>query len=214
MGNSLLITRPEYDPPTYYLSKWSKYIIDEARNKGVRVIDLWRDKANRKRVVGTLEKVAPRLVFFNGHGSEDFITGHGGKVVLRKGDGKAVKSKIIFARSCRCAKVLGQYAIEQGALAFLGYKEDFWLRCNITKISQPLEDKTAALFLKPSNHLMVALLKGHSTGYANAKSKELFRKNIKELLIAGPSAEDYDSITALYWNMIHQVCLGDKDAIF
>lgn len=80
------------------------------------------------------------------------------------------------------------------------------------KTSRPLEDKTAALFLGPSNHIVISLLKGHPTGYANNKSKVLFRKNIEKLLIKGPSSDDYYAIRFLNWDIMHQVCLGDQDA--
>ncbi len=214
MGNLLLITRPEYDVTTRYLSQWSEKIIKEAKNKGRSVIDLFRSKANRKRVISTLEKRSPGLVVLNGHGSENYVTGHDNEVILKDGDRKAVSSKIIFARSCKSAKILGQNAVIQGATAYLGYKEDFWFRYNVAKISKPLEDKTAALFLEPSNHLVISLLKDHPTGYANNTSKALFRKNIEKLLIEGPSAEDYDTIRYLYWDMINQVCLGNEEATF
>lgn len=214
MGSLLLITRPEHDVTTRYLSKWSEKIIKEARNKGKSVIDLFRGKANRNRLISTLEKRNPGLVVLNGHGSENYVRGHNNEIILRGGDKKALNSKIIFARSCKSAKTLGQNAITRGAIAYLGYKEDFWFRYNITKISRPLEDKTAALFLGPSNHLVVSLLKDHPTGYANNKSKALFRKNIEKLLIEGPLVEDYDTIRYLYWDMINQVCLGREDATF
>lgn len=73
---SLLITRPEHDITTRYLSKWSKKIIKEASKKGINIIDLWRGKANRKRVIGILEKRNPNGVFLNGHGSDKFVAGH------------------------------------------------------------------------------------------------------------------------------------------
>jgi len=56
MGKTLLITRPEHDAGTRYLSKWSEKIIDIAKDKGINVIDLHREKAGRDRVIGTLEK--------------------------------------------------------------------------------------------------------------------------------------------------------------
>lgn len=214
MGNSLLITRPEHDFTTRYLSRWSEKIITEAKNKGRNVIDLLRGKANRKRFISTLEKRGPGLVVLNGHGSENSVMGHDNEIILKEGDGGAISLKIIFARSCKSAKILGQNAIAHGATTYLGYKEDFWFRYNPAKISKPIEDKTAALFLEPSNHLVISLLKGHQTGYSNKKSRVLFRENIEKLLIAGPSTEDYDAIRYLYWDMINQVCLGKKDAIF
>jgi len=214
MRGSLLITRPEHEPAMRYLSRWSEKIIKEAKEKGVNVIDLYRNKANRKRVIGILEKRNPKLVVFNGHGSEFFVAGHNNEIILNNNDRKAVNSKIIFARSCKSAKVLGATAIKRGAIAYLGYKEDFWLVYNILQISRPLEDKTAALFLEPSNYVPIALLKGHSTGEADNKSKNLFRKNIEKLITEGPSSDDYYAIRYLLWDMMHQVCLGNQAATF
>jgi len=214
MKGSLLITRPEHEPAMCYLSRWSEKIIKEAKEKGVNVIDLYRNKANRKRVLGILEKRNPKLVVFNGHGGEDFVAGHDNEVILKNDDEEAVNSKIIFARSCKSAKVLGETAIKKGAIAYLGYKEDFWLVYTKEKIFKPLEDKTAELFLEPSNYVPIALLKGHSTGEADNKSKNLFRKNIEKLIIEGPSSDDYYAIRYLLWDMTHQVCLGSQAATF
>jgi len=214
MEKSMLITRPEHDPATYYLSKWSEKIINKAKEKSVKVIDLHRDKANRKRVIGTLEKVGPRLIILNGHGSDISVQGHDNEIILDKGDREAIKDKIIYARSCRSAKSLGENSILQGAVVYLGYKEDFILFFNPINLRKPLEDKTAELFLEPSNYIPISLLKGHTAGEANNKSKGLFRKNIEKLIIEGPSSDDYYAIRYLLWDMIHQVCLGDENAIF
>ena len=214
MGKSLLITRPENDNTTYYLSRWSIQIIEEAKQKGIGVIDLYRDKANRKRVIGILEKRNPELVFLNGHGGEDFVAGHDNKIILKDSDGRALRSKIICARACKSAKVLGEKSINCGTVSYLGYKEDFVFWRDPASISNPLKDKTAELFLEPSNYLILSLLKGHSTGDADKKAKNLFRKNIRELLIKGHSVEGYYFIKSLYWDMIHQICLGREDATF
>ncbi len=211
--SKLLITRPEHDITTRYLAKWSEEIIKEAQAKGMGVIDLHRTKANRERVIGVMEKISPRLVVLNGHGSKNSVAGHEDEVILESSDKKAVKSKIIFARSCQSAQGLGQKSIANGANAYLGYKEDFLLAYNPSKISRPLEDKTAKLFLEPSNAVAVSLLKNHSTGYADKKAKDLFRRNVKNLLVKGPSGDDYFTVKYLLWDMTHQVCLGDMDAI-
>ena len=81
-------------------------------------------------------------------------------------------------------------------------------------VSKPLEDKTAELFLKPSNHIPLSLLKGYAAGAANNRSKELFRRNIQRLMIEGPASGDYYTLRYLVWDMNHQVCLGDEKATF
>lgn len=214
MEKLLLITRPEHDPGTRYLSRWSEKIINEAKNKGVRVIDLRRQQAERKRFLGTLKKSNPNLVVLNGHGNEKTVTGHDGQDILTETDGYVVNGKIIFARACRSAKILGPKLVVHGVIVYLGYKEDFWFKYNIRDISRPLEDKTAALFLEPSNYLVISLLKGHSAGEANKRSQELYKKNIGRLLVEGSLSENYDTIGLLFWDMINQVCLGNENATF
>jgi len=214
MKNNLLVTRPENDCATYYLSKWSEKVIKEAQNKGVRIIDLWRNKANRKRFIGTVIKSNPKLLFLNGHGDSDIVGGHNQEAILTIKDKNVVSCKIIYARSCRSGKILGNVLAAQGVVTYLGYKENFWLGYRLEKISKPLEDERAALFLEPSNYVILSLLKGHSAKDANSKSKALFAKNIEKLLIAGPTDENYGYRAALYWDMMNQVCLGNQNATF
>jgi len=212
MDKTLLITRPENDETTFYISKWSEKIIDEAKRKSVRVIDLHREKANRERVVGTLEKTSIKLVVFNGHGSDGSIYGHDDKAILETTDTKAVKDKIVYARACRAANILGHNAIASGAVSFLGYTEDFIFFHDPESERRPLEDKTAELFLQPSNYIPISLLKGHTTGGANNRSKNLFIRNIEKLVIAGPRSYDYVTARYLLWDVTFQVCLGNQNA--
>lgn len=214
MNKLLLITRPEHDPTTRYLSRWSKEIIDLANKKGVRVIDLYREKVTRKRTTGILKKSNPDLVILNGHGDDNKIAGHNNEVILDTDNQGVLKSKIVFSRSCKSARVFGPRSISGGALVFIGYDESFIFRYNERCISRPQDDKTAELFLKPSNYVAICLLKGHSAGTANRKSKFLFRKIIEKLLVEGSSQEDYENIRYLFWNMKHQVCLGNENAVF
>ena len=73
---SLLITRPEHDLTTRYLSKWSGGVIDEAKKEYIACIDLNGEQANRERFIRTLEEKAPDFVFLNGHGNADIVYGH------------------------------------------------------------------------------------------------------------------------------------------
>jgi hypothetical protein len=210
---SLLITRPEHDITTRYLSKWSAEIADEAKAKHTDIVDLEAEKATRERFIGTLEKKSPRFVFINGHGNEKVVGGHNDEVILQGSD-KAVRDKIIYARSCKSAKELGPQTIQNGATAFIGYDEDFIFMIDESKSFRPLQDETAALFLEPSNQTAMSILKGHSVKEADRRSKEKFTRNIQELILKGPSEDDYYAIRHLLWDMRHQVCLGDKEAKF
>jgi len=212
MDKTILITRPEYDVATFYLSRWSEKIIEEANKKGIKVIDLHRDKAKKDRVVGTLEKTSAKLVIFNGHGDDATICGEDDRPILETSDTKAIKDKIIYARACRAANILGNNSVAVGAISFLGYTHDFVLFRSKSSERQPLKDEVAKMFLEPSNYVPISLIKGHTTGEADKRSKNLFRKNIKKLIIAGPTATDFRTISGLLRNLNHQVCLGNQGA--
>ena len=56
MPSTLLITRPDYELTTRYISTWSKYIIEESKRKNFELIDLTKEKATKQRFLGTLNK--------------------------------------------------------------------------------------------------------------------------------------------------------------
>jgi len=67
-------------------------------------------------------------------------------------------------------------------------------------------------FMEASNHVAIALLKGHKAMNASSRSKELFKRNYRQLL---SSKSDYDSLQSakyLWWDMTHQVCFGRGNA--
>lgn len=130
-----------------------------------------------------------------------------------RGSDAAVKDKIVYARACKSAKRLGPETIKNGASAYIGYDEDFVFVIDEAKVSRPTEDDVAALFLEPSNQTALSILKGHSVEEANRRSKAKFAKNIQHLLLRGPSDNDYYAIRHLFWDMQHQVCLGDASAV-
>lgn len=216
MGKSLLITRPEHDWTTRYISQWSENIIKEAQGKRVEVIDLRRKKANKERILGILRKKAAliMLVVLNGHGSDTMVSGHDNAPLITNNCAEVLSLKIVYARSCRSAKILGRAAVAAGSIAYLGYQEDFIFLIDNDKLFKPLEDAKAALFLEPSNYVAIGLLKGHSAAEANNRSKNLFRKNIEKLLTDESSAENIYATRFLYWDMINQICLGNGAATF
>ena len=60
----ILITRPEHDDTTHYLSHWSRQAIDLAEKKGIKVFDLHRENANRQKFNGIIQKQKPNFVIF------------------------------------------------------------------------------------------------------------------------------------------------------
>lgn len=213
MSRLLIITRPNHDQTTDYLYHWSRPVIKLARQKSFGVIDLAGSKATGANFTSRVRKTDPSFIFLNGHGDERSVMGQGNSVIIPLGDNEGLlKDRISFVRSCSSAKVLGPRSISAGARSFIGYDEPFVFVYETRASTRPLSDKTAALFLKPSNLVATTLIKGHTSSEADERAKKAFRKNIRELLTSETSKSDSSVLRYLVWDMNHQVCLGDPDA--
>src|SRR3990167_5526558 len=210
MNKTLLITRPKHDVTVRYLFYWSKKIIKLAQEKSINVWNLEGKRANYREIESMLKKRKPSLVFFNGHGDDDRIAGHDDEALLVVGKNEELLiSKIVYVLSCRSGKKLGYESVKKGALGYIGYDDDFIFIIDPDRISDPLRDKTAELFLEASNQVMICLIKGHNIKYSHEKSKKIFLNNARKL-INSESEQSY-LIPYLLWDMQHQVCLGNKN---
>ena len=210
---NFIVTRPEHDITTKYLSAWAGEIISLAENKKINVIDLWRDKANRDDLVGRVKKWDPELIFLNGHGGDDCISGQDNRILIKAGDNHEILQKrITYALSCNSGKILGQKVAEDNTSTYIGYSDEFIFVGDSNYISRPLVDPKAEPFKEASNQLMISLLKGNSAKDASERSKEKFRENIRKLTSSIADSDSLQIAQCLWWNMRHQVCLGNIEA--
>lgn len=210
----MLITRPNHDITTNYLYFWSKKIIKEAERNNEKVIDLKEKRANKKEFTSIIVKTRPSFIMVNGHGDENTITGYDNEPLVQSGNNESILSEaIIYARSCSCAKKLGPASIAKGTIAFIGYTDEFVFLIDENYVTQPLNDKTASLFLEASNQVAISLLKKHSASHANNRSKEIFRNTIRKYMTSEATKADSELLPYLFWDMNHQVCRGNGKAI-
>lgn len=208
----ILITRPNHDLVTTYISAWAKLVLIEADKSGIPKLDLAGKKANKSNFESYIKRNKPKLIFLNGHGSTDSITGFDNEILVNLKNSSLLKDKIIYARSCDAGSRLGSKLVKDGALCFIGYKpgfvvgysEEYWIR--------PLQDKLAKLFLEPSNLVPASLLKGNSTEDAYRKSQEAILRNFYFALSTKASVEEKDAAPYLWHNRKHQVLLGNSSA--
>ena len=213
MSNSILVTRPNYDFPTTYLYYWSELVIDEAKSKGITVLDLDGKKANKQKFVSYISRNNPRLIFLNGHGSKDYVTGYDNEILLDESNCEALlRERIIYARSCEAGANLGPLSIEKGATTFIGYNRDFWLIRSKERGTKPLTDPIAKLFLEPSNLVPITLIKGNNAKEAYQKSQESMRRNFSYMISSKSSQEERDAAFFLFSNYTCQIILGDNQA--
>ncbi|KKP92602.1 MAG: hypothetical protein UR98_C0022G0010 [Parcubacteria group bacterium GW2011_GWA1_36_12] len=207
---SILVTRPKDDLTTNYLFSWASLVIKEVIKKGGQVFDLREKRANRKEFCSVIKKTNPKLIFLNGHGNKNAITGQGQEILIQSNDNEDItKDSVVYALSCSAASVLGSRCIQKGTKSFIGYKNDFIFLTEQSFITRPLDDQTAALFFEPSNLVINSLIKGRTVFESYNRSQKEFKRNIKKLLTSESLQKDQSSVRFLLWDMEHQVCLGD-----
>lgn len=199
----LLITRPYYDRATHYLFYWSEEIIKKAERVRLAVFDLQKKRAVRKTIESFLKKQNPRVVIFNGHGSDEAMTGQDDEVVISFNNAEILANKNIYMRACNAGKSLGPVIMKKGAKGFIGYREPFIFPYDIDKVRRPLEDELARPCLECSNQVAFALVSDASVEEAHNLSLDRYREKINELAVSNKPPY---LIGPLVWNMHHQVC--------
>lgn len=208
----ILITRPNHDQITTYISLWSEAVISVAKSKRHVILDLLGKKASRKTLEQYLTSNNPVFLFLNGHGSSDEICGYNDEVIIDDTTpSKLLQGVIIYARSCNAGENLGTVLVAKGATAFIGYTKSFSIAMQNKFASRPKEDPLARLFLEPSNLIATTIIKGNTVLEAHQRSIMEMKKTLSEMVSSNiPNKKDY--AFALYTNMISQVVFGDKEA--
>lgn len=200
----LLLTRPRYDTPTHYLFYWAGLLIDDAKNRGVKVIDLDKNKAKQKKLHSYLAKQPVDVVILNGHGNQEAVAGQN-EIILSTGNGTdLLKDKTIFVRACDAGAILGKEIIIKGAKGFIGYIQPFMFPINKEFFNKPLEDQLAAPVLECSNQVGLSLIKGKLAVEANKDSLDKYAETINQY--SSSQATNSFLLPILLWNMTSQVC--------
>ncbi len=214
MGQHLLVTRPEYDYTTRYISAWAENYLQLAKQKGYAIVDLRRKRANRKEFESVVKKTKPAFVILNGHGNSDEVAGNDNETLVDANtNAEILADKITYALSCQSAKNLGTKVGSYPNTTYIGYKEDFAF-VRLEKYGRkPVEDALTGLFLEPSNAIVVSLLKGHSAGDSFSRGQYEFTKNIQGLLTSKIKSADSSVLRFLVWDLKHLTLRGDKNKV-
>lgn len=208
----MLVTRPDYDPATRYLSTWSLALIEEAKRKGLSVMDLADEKARRTDLEGRLQKTNPDLVVLNGHGSDDCVTGQDGEILIKALDNTSLlKGKVTYAVSCNSAAVLGEEVGTYPDTAYIGYEKEFAMFQSRDHLSRPLEDPFAKPFMELSNYVVTSLLKGHGASESIKRAKEVGKTRIYSLLASNADVNAQAVARYLWWDVQCLVCKGEQE---
>ena len=199
----VLVSNPEFDNITRYLKIWSEKLIEQQSKKDHNFFQLNNKRANRKTLTGFLSKKSIDLVLLNGHGAPDCIGGYNNEILLDANNIQLLKGKVVHALSCNTAAKLGPLAMGVGAKGYVGYDQKFVLISNPHKISNPLNDTTANLFLKPAFTAPKALLNGKTADEAVALAIDAYKESIRIALNSDIQSDDDKCASYLFWNMQH-----------
>jgi len=204
--NSLLLIRPSYELVTRYSASWATQILNAASSIGLPYVDLYGSNATSSNFFSTLNSTDPILVSIMGHGNYNLIACQNGETLLQGGvNTNILAGRVVYDLSCQAGRDLGRTAFNEGAISFLGYREDFWMSYSYGNhadggMLNPLDDEVARGFFESHNIAPISYLRGSTTPASYSSSQSSSNYWIKVW-------EEIDSQVAalLVWNRDYQV---------
>ena len=216
MAKEFLITRPNHELITSYLHDFSKDLIEIIKaTPDIQAITLEGSEANRNDLEGRVARRNPKLLFLNGHGNRKEVAGYKDEIILDEKNIKIAKNKIVYALSCDSLAELGQIAIKNGALAYIGYSAKFMIIRDPSRACNPSKDKNALPFKEACVTLINKLVFGSTVEEAIKSTKQNYKHSIRSY---GTSKDDYGDIPlirfALAWDYTFLGMEGDPTCSF
>ena len=209
--NSMLSIRPDYELVTRYGSSWMTQILNATT---IPVVDLYGSQATTSNFFNTLETQDPLVVNILGHGDYNLIACQNNEILLQGGvNTNVLAERVVYDLSCRAGRDLGATAFNEGATAFLGYTEDFWMCYSHGNhpdggMVNPLLDESARGFFESHNIAPISYLQGStvSASYNASQSKSNYWISVWEEI-------DTQVAALLMWNRDYQVLYGEGSPI-
>ncbi len=178
----MIIIRTNCDLATEYAYAWTEPIIAEAQARGFKVILVQGKEVSMQHFNKRIQKINPRLIMFNGHGSKNSFYDNDWKELMNLGSVHLLKDSITFARACDCLIELGLKAVQEGCPAFIGYTRKFMIPRWHSQTCKPLSDPAAKPVMECSNSVILELLKNKTVEEAVLKSHELSERMMIDLI--------------------------------
>ena len=210
----MLITLPDHDTPTRYISAWVQKIVIPVAERNNIVPHILKGKAvTKSKITEILTNETIQFASFNGHGDDKTITGYDYEPLITFGENHdLIKGKIVHAFACNSGKVLGKKCKSK---AFIGYDNSFMLVSDYMSETRPLKDKFATPIINCALEVPLQLVKKKTAKEAYEKSQETYQKMIDEYTISSSkytTEELYAILPVLLWNKKCQVRHGELSA--
>jgi len=209
----IIISLPNHDDTTRYLSEQSKLLIRKIEETGrAKFTPVEGDEFVKTIFESRLKSTNFDFIFLNSHGLFDSIIGNDGNFVVKAGQNEAIfKEKIVYARSCACASKLGKLAVEKGCTAFIGYNNFYMFLFDPNYMAKPEKDELARPFFETTNLIPESIIKGSSVGEALEKSRNKYEKEIARFETQN-TPEAPTIVALLKYNLKIQTALGNTNA--
>lgn len=178
----MIVIRTNHDIPTSYLYAYSEELIEEAKNKGFKVVKIERDEISEKTLRNRIKNRKPKFIFFNGHGNTNSLFNNHGNKFISIESADVFKETVTYTIACNCLEGLGSAAIDESCLTFIGYKKPYWIARDHKYEATPLKDKIAKPIIECSNVIVKSLIKGNTVEDSIRKSHEKAADNIIRLI--------------------------------
>lgn len=206
---TILASRSNHDTPTSYAYYYSSGVLDRAKKMGYNVIDLAKSQDTRANLASQIP-TNPLFYFGSGHGNYTKFGGQNLEILLEKDVNENwMQDRIVFLVSCETGKELGPALIQNGAKAFIGWKERFWWVVGPPYI--PALDIYAKGFLETTVLVAKMLIEGKSVQEAFDAGIASFNKWI-DYWEHSPDDTASLVISGLLDNIDNFVVFGDRDA--
>ncbi len=209
----VIVSLPNHDDTTRYLSEMTKILIKRLDQTGKALFTLVEGGEFVKATFESrLKATSFDFVFINAHGFFDSIIGNDGKSVVTSAENEGLfNNKIVYARSCSAAAVLGKTSVKKGCRAFIGYVGPFMFLFDPRFMSNPAKDELSRPFFESTNLIPESIVKGNSVADALEKSKNKYEKEIAYFETVN-SPEAPTLVALLKYNLSVQKGIGDVEA--
>jgi len=210
---ALLNTFLFVEPHQHYLNYASLVLHDiiQANRQGGQVItELIADDATPEKVKQGLSALQPIVFCLAGHGNVNVVSVECTAVLFYadSSDLNLFKDKIVSLCSCLTANELGPAIMDVGAVAYTGYKEEFWFFIG----DEPNTTRAVQSPFLAEFQLVASLLRGKTTGDARTDQMAKYDEEIT-YWVSGGGKDDPNSMELariLEMNKSNTVFLGES----
>ncbi|RLI81525.1 hypothetical protein DRP04_05875, partial [Archaeoglobales archaeon] len=121
-----LFTSPCFDVATIFGYWWKDKTVTQSLVNGFETLDLKMDDAVKGVFEDAIKKFNPEVFYGYGHGKGDIFSGQNKDILLQACvNDDLMKGRIVYLLSCRTGRKLGPSMVDKGAVAYIGYNDDF-----------------------------------------------------------------------------------------